>query len=126
MALSVKSRPPRLRWMYAVVSVRPTMATMRMRCMARVPPFGVVGGLLGLDVAGAAVDRDAHPGSQPGGGVAAADDGGDSVLAGDDRGVRRGAPDVGHDGGGTGEERGPGRRRHRRHQDLAVLEVGEL
>ena len=66
------------------------------------------------------------PGPQAGGGVAAADDGGNAVLARDDRCMGRGAADVGDDRRRAREQRRPRRRGERRDEDLARLQLVEV
>ena len=80
----------------------------------------------GLDVPRGPVDGYAHPGPKSRGGVAAADDGGNPVFAGDDRGVGRCAPDIGDDAGRESEERRPRGCREGCDENLTGLKVGEL
>jgi hypothetical protein len=57
---------------------------------------------------------------------AGADDGGDAVLAGDDRAVAEHAARVGHDGAGRREQRRPRRRRRLGDDDVAGLDAAGL
>ena len=78
------------------------------------------------DDAGRAVDADRLPGLDLGRRAAGPDDGGQPVLAADDRGVRHDAADVGDDGLDVGEDRRPGRRRDRADEDVPVAHAGDL
>src|SRR5690606_6511138 len=79
-----------------------------------------------FDGACSAVDGDELAVVQPGGGVAGADDGGDAVLAGDERGVSGEGAAVGDHCGGSGEQWCPGRCGAPGDEDVPGGEVGEV
>ena len=68
----------------------------------------------------APVHGDFVAGMQDGGGVAAADHGGDAAFPGDDGCVGERGADVGHDGGDFGENGGPAHVGGGGHQNLAL------
>ena len=75
---------------------------------------------------GAAADRYQLPWMQPYGGVAGGDDGGDSVFAGHQAGVRSQAAAVGDDGSCSSEQRRPCRSGSFRDKHIAVAEPAEV
>ena len=78
------------------------------------------------DGSGGAVDGHQLPWMQTYRGVAGGDDGGDSVLAGHQGGVRSEAAAVGDDGGCSGEQRRPCRSGGFRDKHIAVAETAEV
>src|SRR5215204_2652454 len=75
---------------------------------------------------GGAVDGDELSRVEALGGVTGADDGGDSVFAGDERGVSGEGAAVGDDGGCSGEQRRPCRCGRFGDEDIAVAKCGEV
>src|SRR4029453_11737963 len=105
----------------------PVPSSSSARCTQR-QTFIADRGRLGVrsDGSGGAVDGHDLPGMQASGGVAGGDDGGDSVFAGDQGGVRSQAAAVSDEGGSSRKQGPPCRSGGFREKHIAVAELAEV